>query len=82
MYLFMGVVIGSAVVPIALAMGWAKVNGKGMTSGALGGAACGIIVWLSVASTFPGGLSKFLDNTGINNNNNNNNNNHFQDQAF
>lgn len=65
MYLFMGILIGSAVLPISLAMFWPRMTGVGMVTGSITGAILGIIVWLTVASTFEGGLSKFLENTGM-----------------
>ena len=60
----MGILIGSAVIPITLSMTWGRVNSTGMMSGAISGTILGLIVWLSVASTYDGGLSKFFDNTG------------------
>ncbi|XP_006823327.1 uncharacterized protein LOC100367327 [Saccoglossus kowalevskii] len=65
-YLFMGVVIGSSVVPIALTVFWTRLNGKGATIGTVGGTLCGLTAWLVTASTFDGGLSSdvFLTNTG------------------
>ena len=64
MYLFMGVLIGSAVIPITLCMTWGRVNSIGMICGATGGSILGLTVWLSVASTYDGGLSDFFNNTG------------------
>ena len=61
----MGVLIGSAVFPITLAMFWGRANSIGMISGAVGGALLGLISWLSVASSYDGGLTSFIDNTGI-----------------
>ncbi|XP_064611598.1 uncharacterized protein LOC135475601 [Liolophura sinensis] len=63
-YLFMGILIGSAVLPISLAMFWPRMTGVGMVTGSIGGTILAIIVWLVVASTFEGGLSDFLENTG------------------
>ena len=60
----MGILIGSAVIPIVLCMSWGRVNSIGMMSGAICGAVLGIIVWLAVASTYDGGLTMFFDNTG------------------
>ena len=65
MYLFMGVLIGSAVLPSILCMFWSRLNSVGMTTGAVGGALIGFIVWLVVASKQPGGLSNFLESTGM-----------------
>ena len=64
MYLFMGILIGSAVVPIALCMFWARLTGTAMISGAIGGTAVGLTVWLSVSASRPGGLENFFENTG------------------
>lgn len=60
----MGVLIGSAVMPITLAMFWGRMNSYGMMSGAIGGSVCSLSTWLIVASTLDGGLSLFLVNTG------------------
>ena len=35
-----------------------------MIVGAIGGTVVGIVAWLAVAGTRPGGLGEFLDNTG------------------
>lgn len=56
-YLAMGVLIGSAVVPIALAIVWKKTNKVAATVGALIGLCCGLIVWLLTAYTFYGEIS-------------------------
>ena len=60
----MGVLIGSAVIPIILCMFWARITGKAMMSGSIGGAIIGIISWLSVSATQDGGLSDFFVSTG------------------
>lgn len=49
MYLAMGILIGSAVAPIALAILWKKTNGMAAICGAIGGLALGIFVWLFTA---------------------------------
>ncbi|KAJ3558427.1 hypothetical protein NM688_g931 [Phlebia brevispora] len=46
LYEFMGVVLGSAVVPIALCVSWKKANKWGCISGAIAGFCAGIIAWL------------------------------------
>lgn len=51
----MGVLLGSAVVPIALCITWKKANKWGCMSGAVVGLACGIIAWLVATSTLNGG---------------------------
>jgi len=63
-YLFMGVLIGSAVIPITLSLFWRRLTGPAMTMGATVGAALGIISWLIVSSLQPGGLSHFFISTG------------------
>ncbi|ELU11212.1 hypothetical protein CAPTEDRAFT_212836 [Capitella teleta] len=65
-YLFMGVIIGSAVIPIVLSMTWARLTSSGMSSGAIGGSVLGLTAWLISASQQDGGLSNFLESTGHN----------------
>ncbi len=64
LFLFMGVLVGSAVVPISLCVFWPKLSGEGMIAGTTGDSIIAFIVWLSVASIYPGGLRDFLKNTG------------------
>ena len=52
----MGVVLGSAVVPIALAISWHKANKWGSISGAIAGFCAGLIAWLVTTSTRNGGV--------------------------
>jgi SSS family transporter len=56
-YLAMGVLIGSAVVPISLAIVWKRTNKVAATLGALGGLACGVAVWLTSSYAFYGIIS-------------------------
>jgi SSS family transporter len=56
-YLAMGVLIGSAVVPISLAIVWKRTNKVAATLGALGGLVCGVAVWLASSYTFYGIIS-------------------------
>lgn len=65
-YYFTGTLVSSAVVPIMLAVVWARTTAAGMISGAIGGCFCGIASWLGYASQFPGGLGPdvFIKNTG------------------
>jgi len=56
-YLGMGVIIGSAVAPVALSITWAKCSGAGAIAGAVGGLVLAIGSWLGYASTFDGGIS-------------------------
>ena len=52
----MGVILGSAVVPIALAVTWKKASKWGCIAGALGGFAAGIVAWLVTTSALNGGV--------------------------
>jgi nucleotide-binding universal stress UspA family protein/uncharacterized protein with PQ loop repeat len=56
-YLAMGVLIGSAVVPISLAIVWKRTNKVAAALGALGGLACGVAVWLASSYAFYGIIS-------------------------
>ncbi|KAJ3487960.1 hypothetical protein NLI96_g3181 [Meripilus lineatus] len=51
LYEFMGVVLGSAVVPIALCVSWRKANKWGCIAGAVIGFCSGIIAWLVTTSS-------------------------------
>lgn len=62
-YLGMGVIIGSAVAPVAMSISWAKCSAAGAISGAIGGLLLAIASWLGYASTFDGGIS--IANTGL-----------------
>ena len=64
-YLFTGVLVASGVVPVALSLIWSKTTAQGVSAGVLGGAFCSLTCWLIHASTYPGGLSDFIANTGI-----------------
>ncbi len=63
-YLAMGVLIGSAVVPIALAIVWKKTNKIAATSAAVAGLGCGLVVWLTAAYALYGEIS--VSTTGQN----------------
>ncbi|KAI0260739.1 urea transporter [Gloeopeniophorella convolvens] len=56
LYTFMGVILGSAVVPIALCITWYRANKWGCISGAVAGFFAGIIAWLVTTSTLNGGI--------------------------
>ncbi|KAI0566254.1 Urea active transporter-like protein [Gracilaria domingensis] len=56
LYLFMGVMIGSAVIPVAFAISWSKCSGLAAISGALGGLAMGFTTWI-VYGAADGGVS-------------------------
>ena len=64
MFQFLGVVVGSCVLPVALAVTWHRVTGAGIVIGAVVGFAVAFIAWLAYASTFDGGLELFRINTG------------------
>ena len=51
----MGVILGSAVVPIALCITWSKANKWGCITGAVAGFGSGIIAWLVTTSSLNGG---------------------------
>ena len=52
---FMGVVLGSAVVPIAMCITWKKANKWGSIGGAVVGFCVGIVAWLVTTSALNGG---------------------------
>jgi len=56
LYTFMGVVLGSGVVPIALCITWKKANKWGCLAGAVVGFFSGLIAWLVTTSTLNGGV--------------------------
>lgn len=56
LYTFMGVILGSAVVPIALCVTWSKANKWGCIGGSIAGFFAGLIAWLVTTSTLNGGV--------------------------
>lgn len=50
LYLFMGVVIGSAVIPVAFSISWKKCSGVAAISGAISGLVMGLASWLIYAA--------------------------------
>jgi len=56
-YNFMGIVIGSAVVPLWYLLMWNKANGIGAVAGAWGGQIIAVIVWLVTAKADEGEVS-------------------------
>lgn len=64
MYLSMGVIIGSAVIPIAFMLLWSKANSFGAILGTISGCILGIMTWLSVAKIEYGRVD--LDTTNRN----------------
>ncbi|KAJ0052287.1 hypothetical protein Pint_02582 [Pistacia integerrima] len=64
MYLAMGVLIGSAILPIAFMLLWRKANAIGAIAGTISGCVLGIVTWLSVTAVEYGRIN--LDTTGRN----------------
>eukprot|EP00271_Cylindrocystis_brebissonii_P005317 TRINITY_DN17306_c0_g2_i1.p1 TRINITY_DN17306_c0_g2~~TRINITY_DN17306_c0_g2_i1.p1 ORF type:complete len:683 (-),score=119.61 TRINITY_DN17306_c0_g2_i1:97-2145(-) len=64
MYLVMGVLIGSAVIPVANLLLWRKANGPGAILGCFGGMVAGVVTWLSVTAVQYGRVD--LTTTGKN----------------
>ncbi|GAU91251.1 hypothetical protein RvY_03546-4 [Ramazzottius varieornatus] len=66
LYLVMGVLVGSAVIPLSLSMFWTRLTSEGMIAGAVGGCIAGLATWLGLASRLPNGLGagSFYQNTG------------------
>lgn len=64
LYTFMGVILGSAVVPIALAVTWSKANKWGCIWGAITGFFTGLIAWLVTTSTLNGGVINVVTSGG------------------
>jgi len=60
----MGVILGSAVVPIALAVTWSKANKWGCIWGAITGFFTGLIAWLVTTSTLNGGVINVVTSGG------------------
>ncbi|KZP14956.1 urea transporter [Athelia psychrophila] len=56
LYTFMGVILGSAVVPIALCVAWKKANKWGCVGGAVVGLFAGVGAWLGTTSALNGGV--------------------------
>ncbi|KAG8945835.1 hypothetical protein FRC04_012282 [Tulasnella sp. 424] len=65
LYLFMGTVLGSAVVPVALSITWKSANTWGCVAGAVGGFGAGLIAWLVTTSKLYDGVLN-ADTTGQN----------------
>jgi len=56
LYTFMGVILGSAVVPIALCITWSRANKWGCIGGAIAGFFAGLVAWLVTTSSLNGGV--------------------------
>ncbi|KAG8221669.1 urea transporter [Butyriboletus roseoflavus] len=63
LYTFMGVILGSGVVPIALCITWSKANRLGCIGGSVIGFVVGVAVWLGVTS----GLNEGVINVDVSN---------------
>lgn len=61
-YLMMGILIGSAVAPISLAILWDRIGRRAATVGALAGLAAGVTGWLSSAAVMYGEIT--MSSTG------------------
>ena len=61
-YLMMGILIGSAVAPVSLAILWKKTNRYAATSAAIIGLGCGVVSWLFSANSMFGEIT--LSSTG------------------
>jgi SSS family transporter len=64
LYTFMGVILGSAVVPIALGVTWSKANKWGCILGSIAGFFAGIIAWLVTTSTLNDGVIDVVTSGG------------------
>jgi SSS family transporter len=64
-YLAMGILIGSAVVPISLAVVWKKTNKSAIISAAIIGLVCGVVAWISSALILYGQVSLFSTGQNI-----------------
>ncbi|KAH0578839.1 hypothetical protein H2248_003033 [Termitomyces sp. 'cryptogamus'] len=64
LYTFMGVVLGSAVVPTALCVSWSKANKWGCISGAILGFFTGIMGWLVTTASLNGGVVNVMTGGG------------------
>ncbi|XP_052808027.1 uncharacterized protein LOC128236928 [Mya arenaria] len=62
-YLSFGITTNSAVLPIVLSLFWGRLTGSAMVSGAVGGSAIAVILWLALANVYPG---QWVDNLTLN----------------
>jgi len=63
-YLLMGVLVGSAVFPIATCLLWSKASARGAIAGAVGGMVVAVAAWLGTAAATAGGKGLTLETTG------------------
>lgn len=61
---FMGVILGSGVVPIALCITWSKANKWGCIGGSIVGFFCGIIAWLITTAKLNDGVINVVTSGG------------------
>jgi len=64
LYTFMGVILGSGVIPIALCITWSKANKWGCISGAVIGFAAGVIAWLVTTAKLNDGVINVVTTGG------------------
>ena len=64
LFQFMGIIGGSSVIPVMLAISWHRTTGSGVTVGVLTGLVSALAAWLGYASYLPNGLAWFQGNTG------------------
>jgi len=60
----MGVILGSAVCPIALAVTWSKANKWGCVGGSIAGFVAGIVAWLVTTATLNDGVIDVVTSGG------------------
>ncbi|KAF9450855.1 urea transporter [Macrolepiota fuliginosa MF-IS2] len=65
LYTFMGVILGSGVVPVALCMTWSKANKWGCIGGPIAGFFCALMAWLVTTATLNDGVIN-VETTGGN----------------
>lgn len=63
-YLLMGVLVGSAVFPIAACLLWRKASAQGAILGAVGGMVVAVAAWLGTAAATAGDAGLTLETTG------------------
>lgn len=56
-YLFMGIMIGSGVIPMALCLTWSKTNGRAATAACIIGTVLALISWIVAASVQSGAVT-------------------------
>ncbi|KAF9476731.1 urea transporter [Pholiota conissans] len=64
LYTFMGVILGSGVVPIALCITWNKANKWGCILGTIAGFAAGVIAWLVTTAALNHGVINVITSGG------------------